>query len=142
MGRSLLAFIIAMFSSLSIGCSVYQSSDRKFLEKQAFQYAGVGAMAQDDLIDCPNGSAGIDETWEMTEQTELAQVWVPRSTPGFEATPADFSRLRVLYQAEDRIMNCYFEFNDQDERTIDQNAAVELTISLGQFANLATSPVQ
>lgn len=51
-----------------IGCSAYQSEARKFLESQAYEYAGVNASSY--LLDCQNSwsdTEGRDSDMELNE---------------------------------------------------------------------------
>jgi hypothetical protein len=106
-----------MAVSLS-ACSIYQSDGRKFLEKQAYEFAGVDA--QQNLLGCQSGSDSSAGQWTQLSHTQLARVFV-HETDDFE--------LRVVpITSDDSAFSCDYGFTSAQEMFEKTPAAVDLTI--------------
>jgi hypothetical protein len=108
-------FWLYLIIFLLVGCSVYESSGRKFLESQALQYAGYQAQA--NLVSCKHETATT--TWLMFESNERAQVYV------FDG---DSFQMRVE-PLEDRTFSCFFKFSSAEELYKKSADAVDLTLT-------------
>ncbi|MGE0528797.1 MAG: hypothetical protein AB7G93_14745 [Bdellovibrionales bacterium] len=107
-------------------CSLYQSEGRKFLEKEAFEFAGAAAQAH--LTGCDSSPMGPH--WILLQSTSLAQVY---------ANEGDGFQLGVLPLSEDEsLFNCRFQFESAQEMYEQTAAAIDLTIA-HQFSTLAQS---
>ncbi len=103
-------------------CSLYQSEGRKFLESQAFEYAGVQA----NLKSCDTLGAGPGGELRFTN--ERADVFQRPDQP---------LTIRVIPRAHEP-QACEFQFNDPTELDDRLPLAIEFTwqhLRLGEFAN-------
>jgi hypothetical protein len=116
------------------GCSLYQSDGRKFLEKQALDYAGVSA--QTNLQGCANET--MSEDWQKASETEDAVVLI---------SDKEEFLMRVMPTARQDGYVCSFKFASAQEMVERTDSAIAITLihlgqSLGEFAFLSTSPVK
>ena len=115
--------LICIFSS---GCSLYRSEAREFLEKQAFEYAGVAAQA--NLLGCPVDIENAD--WTLASETEEARVYL---------NDEGMYEMQVISNKGDTTFKCMFRFSSAQEMVEKTEDAVDLTLyymgqSLAQFA--------
>ena len=115
-----------LFSALSIislgACSLYQSDARKFLEKQAFEYAGKSASAY--LTGCDEELLG--EEWLMVSRTDSARIYA-----------SEIEEFTMKVKLQGGTFSCAFRFNSAQEMIEQTPAAIDLTVlhqSLGEFA--------
>ncbi|NJL26295.1 MAG: hypothetical protein HC902_14865, partial [Calothrix sp. SM1_5_4] len=96
--------ILCCLGFLLLGaCSIYQSEGRKFLEKQAYEFAGKTAQA--NLLGCQSHTV-VGSDWAHMSDSPLAQVYVSESE-SFE--------LRVFpVEAEDGFA-CDYRFSSAQE---------------------------
>jgi len=103
----------------STGCSVYQSEGRKYLEKQAFEFAGVAAT--ENLLACDY--SGVDASWVLTEQTEQTDIYVSENQ--------DF-KMKVQVQRANGDLSpsygCGFQFGSAQEMYEKSADAAALTL--------------
>lgn len=115
-------FPLLISVSLLTGCSVYQSDGRKFLEKQAFEFAGVNAAA--NVTNCGYASSEvINQTseaklWTLSEKGENTETYVSEST--------EFA-MKVLTTGESPSYGCDFQFSSAQEMIEKSKDAAELT---------------
>ena len=102
-----------IFSLLSLSaCSVYQSEGRKFLEKQAFEYAGVQAH----LVSCQN----VQSTDGLT---------LIHSEPRAEIFSSAINPLAMrVVPLGDRPYSCDYGFTSTDEMAAQFSPAIGLTL--------------
>lgn len=105
-----------MISLIVSGCSAYQSEGRKFLEGQAFEFAGVQAQA--NLQQCSFELE--DATWTFVRSTPEADVFA-RDVDGVY-------QLHVKSKAETPSFGCDFAFATVEERFTKSEDAVDLTL--------------
>lgn len=113
-------FLIFAFSILISACSVYQSDGRKFLEKSAFEYAGVGAFVQS----C--GAEPRGEEWLEASRSDAAIVYISERS--------DYA-MRVDLLEGPEASGCRFRFHSAQEMVERTEDAVEYTLlhlSLGE----------
>lgn len=112
--------IVTIFVLISTtGCSVYQSDSRKFLEKQALEYAGVAAY----LEACNSPTNG---DWILTNVTD----------DGYSIFTDETKEFRVQVSSL-KNYSCSFKFSSAQEMIEQTDSAIELTAlyqSLGEFA--------
>jgi len=110
--------IVLGILTLGLGaCSLYQSDSRKFLEKQAIEFAGSAAQA--NLVDCPEGQ--LEESWQLKEETPKAGLYThDLSTFELRVVPMEQSPLQQF--------SCVYRFASDEELTEKTQAAVELTV--------------
>lgn len=108
-------FSILIFLTLA-GCSLYQSESRKFLEKQAFEYAGVAAQA--NLVGCPGDLQ--DAEWNLSEETDEARVYL-NDLQDFE--------MQVIPNHGDTTFKCVYRFSSAQEMVEKTQAAIDLTLA-------------
>jgi hypothetical protein len=111
--RLLLLFTLSL--AATSGCSLYQSDARKFLEKQAFEYAGVAAVP--NLLGCPGDIADAD--WTLASETQKARVYINDA--------AEFE-MQVILNQGDTTFKCVFRFHSAQEMVEKTEAAVALTL--------------
>jgi hypothetical protein len=116
LGGTLRRFSILILSSFAIGCSLYQSESRKFLEKQAFEYAGVAA--QENLVGCPGDIA--DAEWTLSEDTEDARLYL---------NDAQEFEMQVIPNRGDTTFKCVYRFASAQEMVEKTQAAIDLTLA-------------
>lgn len=109
---SKVAFAI-LASLAALGCSVYESGGRKFLEKQAFEYAGVSAAS--NLKTCHTAWASTGD-WRLDQDTGRAFLYVKQND------------LRVITQEQSAKYGCEFQFESPDELQAKRESAVHLTL--------------
>jgi hypothetical protein len=112
-----LRFLALCAVSLAVvACSVYQSPGRKYLEKSAFDYAGVSAQeAQPFLQGCQN--QGADSHWVEQSQTADAKIF---ENEGFQL------RIQPLAAAN---FSCDYSFSSAQELVEKTADAVALTMN-------------
>lgn len=96
--------ILIFSTALLAGCSVYQSEGRKFLEKSAFEFAGVAAY----VTACDN--LGVDATWVKAGETAQTETFVNEDSEEF--------RLKVLttnLDGDSSPYGCEFRFPSAQE---------------------------
>lgn len=118
--RKLLWLLTALTTS---ACSLYQSEGRKFLEKQAFEFAG--ASAQQFQTACNN--EGSSRAWVKISETAHATVFV-HDSDGFE--------LRVFPIDDPSGFHCDYSFPSAQEMFEKTEAAVDLTIAMAHSRSL------
>lgn len=106
------------------GCSLYQSEARKFLEKQAFEYAG--AAAAPNLLDCTQ--ATYSSEWLLFMGTDRVRVY---------RHGEDLLDVQVIPD-EHKEFSCLYRFESEEEFEQRFEAAEYLTLhhmglSLGRF---------
>lgn len=107
-------FKIALPSLLVLsGCSLYKSDGRKFLESQAFEYAGVSAAQ--NLQQCHrNWSPSGD--WRLDQDTGTTFTFIKGSG------------LRVFAQTPPANFGCEFHFESAEELESKRQSAIEVTL--------------
>lgn len=120
--------------ALSCSCSLYRSDARKFLEKQAFEFAGVALQA--NLLGCPSEIENAD--WTLATETQDASIYVNTRSA---------HEMQVIVGPTDAAYSCTFRFSSEQEMVEKTEDAVKLTIynmgqSLAQFAFSPISPVK
>lgn len=112
----------ALFAILALSaCSIYRSDGRKFLETQAFEYAGTNA--QSNLQGCQ--IAAPLSQWVQMSQTPLARIFV-HDNDSFE--------LRIQPTETSVDFSCDYQFGSAQEMFEKTSAAVDLTLSrLNQY---------
>lgn len=125
---------LILICTLACGCSLYRSDARKFLEKQAFEYAGVAAQA--NLLGCPGDVENAD--WTLASETEDARVYL---------NDEGLYEMQVISNKGDTAFKCMFRFSSAQEMVEKTEDAVDLTLyymgqSLAQFAFHPISPVK
>ena len=105
-----LALLILPFTS---ACSLYQSDGRKFLEKQAFEFAEASA----NLQSC--GKEKMGDEWLKISDSEQAQVYSSENSE-FE--------LRVVPLHSGDPFHCTFHFASVQEMVERTDSAVEITL--------------
>lgn len=100
---------------LLAACSIWQSPSRKFLEQQAFEYAGVSVSA--NKTGCQAGAS--NEGWILLSKGNLANV--------YEFESQDFE-LRVVPTA-DAAFSCDFRFSSAQEMYEKMPDAIDHTIT-------------
>ncbi len=106
-----------MFALLALSCgacSIYQSDGRKFLEKQALQFARSASVNQQGC-----GSEVMGEEWMKTSKTDVAEV--------YSNDALDFT-LRVVPLNADGSFHCTFQFASVQEMMEKTESAVDLTL--------------
>ena len=114
-GANLRVFWLFSLFFFLAGCSVYESSGRKFLESQGLQFAGYQAQA--NLVSCKPESATT--TWLLFESNERAQVYV---------LEGDSFQMRVEPTADRTFSRC-FRFASAEELYKKSADAVDLTLT-------------
>lgn len=110
-------FLILILTALGLAaCSLYQSPGRKFLEKQAYEFAGVSAEAH--LTGCQY--VPFEREWVELNNTPLARIYTHET--------AEF-QLRVFPLLAAHGFSCDFQFTSAQEMFEKMDAAVDLTIS-------------
>jgi hypothetical protein len=134
MGARFHFLILAMFLSLN-ACSLYQSKGRKFLEGNAYQFAGVAAFAES----C--GPVELTSDWQEIERTGKNADQNADQARAFQAKARDSSdsqnpvELQVVNSSGTR--SCLYAFKSQKQLEQQLEKAIEyslLNFSLGEFA--------
>lgn len=107
-------FSFLILSGMLSACSIYQSDGRKFLEKQAFEYAGV--QAQENLLGCRQAPGVHGFNLFHSE----ARALIFRS----EMKPLE---IRVVPLGH-RPYGCDYGFANEEELNADLTPAIELTL--------------
>jgi hypothetical protein len=105
---------------LITGCSLYESESRKFLEKQAFEYAGTAAQA--NLVSCQNAS--YSDEWQFAGFSGRTDTYVRR----------DDAMVVQMVPRTRRELSCIFRFQSRDEfndKFADAEALTEQHLGLG-----------
>jgi hypothetical protein len=110
-------FLFSLTASTVIlsACSIYQSDGRKFLEKRAYEYAGVEGFRE--------------QCQEPAETANLAVIGGDSRAQVFalEASETAPNRMRVVVLG-DRPYGCDYGFTNPDEMTSKIPPAIELTV--------------
>lgn len=127
-------FTLILICALSCSCSLYRSDARKFLEKQAFEFAGVALQA--NLLGCPSEIENAD--WTLTTEIQDARIYV-NTQSAYE--------MQVIAGPSHAAFSCTFRFSSEQEMVEKTEDAVKLTIfnmgqSLAQFAFSPISPLK
>ncbi|HMN70176.1 MAG TPA: hypothetical protein PKC28_16675 [Bdellovibrionales bacterium] len=123
-------FFISVFALTA--CSAYQSEGRKFLEKRAFEYAEENrdsAMAHWQGCD----SRTLNENWTLLSETPQARV--------FSDENEEFS-MRVQALGAPEGFSCAYRFSSAQDMIEHVDAAVILTLGLGEFAFRPLRPIK
>jgi len=108
-------FSFLAISSLISACSVYQSDGRKFLEKQAYEYAGVEAH----LMGC-QASAGATGT-KLIQADGRAEIYSLDDQPlQIRVIPVEMEKPRAF--------SCDYGFTTTDELNSKLTGAIEYTL--------------
>jgi hypothetical protein len=107
-------FSLALLLLPLCACSLYQSEGRKFLEKQAFEYAGVSAQA--NLLSCQSSAA--NDRFRLIRTETRALVY---------AHPEKPLQIRVV-PLVDRRYDCDYGFTTDEELDAKVSSAIELTL--------------
>ena len=104
-----------------LGCSVYQSDGRKFVESQGLQWAGYSALA--NLQTCDHELSR--PAWLMIESNPRADLYV------YEG---DGYQMRVQ-PVQDETFSCYYRFASAQELYEKTSDAVALTMTKLDLSN-------
>jgi hypothetical protein len=110
-----------------VGCSLYQSEGRKYLEKRAFEYAQSTALAHSQGCGY-NQSGNPDGQWVVIQETPQAVV---------KASETENYQVHVESKLEPAGFSCQYQFDSAQEMYETSKAAIDLTLlhqSLGEFA--------
>lgn len=98
------------------GCSLYESAGRKFLEKNAYEFAGVTAMANQQSCQGERATAA----WVQVNETSLAHVYVHDQGDNFE--------MRIVPSENNVEFSCDYQFASAQEMFDKTAAAIDLTL--------------
>ncbi|MBX3022400.1 MAG: hypothetical protein KF799_12070 [Bdellovibrionales bacterium] len=108
---------VAFITVVGLGaCSLYQSPGRKFLEKQAFEYAGVKAQAYQ--MACEQGATL--KGWAPFSQSTQAHVFT-HETNEFQ--------IRVVTAGDPLPFSCDYQFASAQEMYERVGDAIDLTLA-------------
>ena len=106
-------FLVCSLAAVT-GCSLYESDGRKFLESNAFGYAGVGAQANLQGCNRPENQTN----WVLMSQDDRAELYSAES---------ETYQMRVALK-DNSNFNCDFSFKSAREMFDKTNEAEDLTV--------------
>ena len=117
--RTLRIIVAALVSSLALSaCSAFQNASRKYLEKQAYDFAGL--KLHEKLIGCAAPSDA--SSWREAKPDPRAQVRTREADDAYE--------LRVEPTTHAGDLACDYAFTTDEERSSVTDAAIAYALEL------------